>query len=232
MEKPAKTAHVVGFYVSILTAVITLITFGIAMLTPPISGANCQEDCLAYPYLDITSRFPRDYWWMYGALAMLLIYVAWVACLHHYAAASRKIFSQVGLALACMAAAILIVNYFVQTSVIQSSLENGETAGITLLTQYNPHGLFIALEEVGYLLMSLAFLFLAPVFSSAHRVEKTLRWMFAASAVLALVGLIVITLAYGIDRQDRFEVIVISIDWLVLIVGGFLSAVVFRRAQS
>ncbi len=33
----------------------------------------------------------------------------------------------------------------------------GEKEGISLLTQFNPHGIFIALKEVGYLLMSLSF---------------------------------------------------------------------------
>jgi hypothetical protein len=28
---------------------------------------------------------------------------------------------------------------------------NGETDGLSILTQYNPHGIFIALEEIGYL---------------------------------------------------------------------------------
>ena len=32
-----------------------------------------------------------------------------------------------------------------------------------MLIQYNPHGVFIALEEPGYLVMSLSFLFMAPV---------------------------------------------------------------------
>jgi hypothetical protein len=42
------------------------------------------------------------------------------------------------------------------------SLMNGQAQGIALLTQYNPYGVFIVLEELGYLLMSLSFLFLAP----------------------------------------------------------------------
>jgi hypothetical protein len=230
MEK--QTAHVLGFYASILTAVTTLITFGIAILTPPISGANCGDSCIVYPYLDIVSRFPRDYLWMYGALAMMLVTVIWVACIHHYAAEGKKIFSQIGLSLALMAAAILVVNYFVQVSVIQSSLENGETEGIPLLTQYNPHGIFIALEEIGYVIMSVAFLFLAPVFAGTNRVEKTIRWIFILSFLLVLAGLVAISISYGINRQDRFEVIVLSIDWLVLIVGGLLTGAVFRRAMG
>jgi hypothetical protein len=34
---------------------------------------------------------------------------------------------------------------------------------------------------------------------------------------------------YGLDRQDRFEVAVISIDWLVLTINGALLSIVFRR---
>jgi len=41
--------------------------------------------------------------------------------------------------------------------------------------------------------------------------------------------LIVISISYGLDRMDRFEVAVISIDWLVLIINGVLLSVLFRR---
>jgi len=34
---------------------------------------------------------------------------------------------------------------------------------------------------------------------------------------------------FGIERQDRFEVIVISINWLVLIINGILLSVFFNR---
>jgi hypothetical protein len=39
----------------------------------------------------------------------------------------------------------------------------------------------------------------------------------------------VISIKYGLDRQDRFEVVVLSVDWLVLIVNGVLLSMVFRR---
>jgi hypothetical protein len=34
---------------------------------------------------------------------------------------------------------------------------------------------------------------------------------------------------FGIERQDRFEVIAISINWLVLIINGILLSVFFKR---
>lgn len=228
----AVTPHTyrLGFYAAILTAVVTLVTFGIAILTPPISGANCGDSCIEYPYLDIVSRFPRDYLWMYPAMGIALLFVVLTSCIHAYAAEDRQVFSRIGLSIAVISATILIVDYFVQVSVVQPSLESGETEGIPLLTQYNPHGIFIALEEIGYLLMSVAFLCLAPVFTGSDRVEKALRWIFIVSFILVLAGLVVISGQYGINRKDRFEVIAISVDWFTLIAAGVLLSRVFKRA--
>jgi hypothetical protein len=215
-----------------VTAVLTLFTFVIAFLTPPISGPNCMDPCIEYPYLDIESRFPRDYWWMIPATVLMAIFVVLMVCIHQSARPEKKVFSQIGLSFALMAAAVLMVDYFVQLSVIQPSIENGETEGIPLLTQYNSHGLFIVLEEIGYIIMSLAFLFMAPVFSGDNRVEKALRWIFALAFFLILVALIVISITKGIDRGDTFEIISISVDWTVLIITGILLSIVFKRALS
>lgn len=48
---------------------------------------------------------------------------------------------------------------------------------------------------------------------------------------LTLSPLIGASLLYGIYRQYRFEVIVISIDWLALIATGILLSIVFKRAD-
>ncbi|MCI0714215.1 MAG: hypothetical protein L0154_28930, partial [Chloroflexi bacterium] len=144
-----------GFYTAIAITILTIITFGIAFLTPPLSGPSCTDSCYEYPYHDIASRFPRDYYWMYPAMVLTLLFVVLLVIIHHYAADNRKVFSQIGLSFGLIAAAALLVDYFVQVSVIPPSLENGETDGIALLTQFNSHGAFIALEEVGYLMMSL-----------------------------------------------------------------------------
>lgn len=53
---------------ALATTVLTIITFGIAIATPPLAGPFCTGECYAYPYLDIASRFPRDYYWMYPAM--------------------------------------------------------------------------------------------------------------------------------------------------------------------
>ena len=225
------TQNKFGFYASISTAVLTIVTFVIAILTPPLSGPFCQNDCLVYPFLDIASRFPRDYIWMYPAILLMLSYIILSVCIHYCAPAEKKIYGHIGLVFALISATILIADYFLQLSVIQPSLLNGETDGIAMLTQYNPHGIFIALEDLGYLLMSFSFLFIALVFSGS-RLEKSIRMVFMSGFVLTILSLVIISFMYGIHREYRFEVISISINWLVLIVSGILLSRFYKKIKQ
>lgn len=218
-----------SFHVALATAVVTFITFVIAFLTPPLSGPFCEGGCFEYPYNGIASRFPRDYIWMYPAISVSILYLVLMVCIHYHASAERKIFSHIALSISLIASTILIVDYFVQVSVIQPSMLRGETDGIAILSQYNPHGLFIALEEIGYLLMSLSFICVAPVFPPTDRLHKALRVILALGFPAAIAGLALITIKYGVVREYIFEVMVISIVWLELIVASLLLASMFRR---
>ncbi|MFA6257733.1 MAG: hypothetical protein WC671_01830 [Candidatus Paceibacterota bacterium] len=221
----------IGFYISILTGTATVITFIVAYLTEPLSGPFCVGSCFKYPYLDMVLRFPADYIWMYCAIVWLLLYIIFMTCIHRQADSEKKTFSQVGLSFAIMSALILLANYFIQLSVVQPSLLNGEFDGIALITQYNPHGIFIALEELGFILMGVSFLFMAPVFSKS-RLERVIRSIFIGSFVLTLITFILISIFYGINREYRFEVAVMSINWLTLIVSGILVGTMFKRSWN
>ncbi|VVB96802.1 Uncharacterised protein [uncultured archaeon] len=218
-----------GFYSSIFLTVITLITFGFAITAIPISGINCP-DCLEYPYLDTLSQFPGDYLWMFPATLLILTYLIFIVSVHSFASRKNKIFSRISLAFAIISSVVLLSCYFIQFSVIPASLMNGETEGIALLTQYNPHGVFIALEELGYLMMSFSFLFIAPVFTNNNRVENSIRWIFIIAFILATIAFAFVTIKHGIVRKDRFEIMVILINWLVLMTNGILTSIVFKRA--
>ncbi len=221
-----------GYYIALATAILTIVTFGIAIFTPPISGPFCKESCIDYPYENIVSRFPRDYVWMYPAMILTLLYIALFVCIKQFSPLNKKIFGQLGLSFASGAAIIIIIDYFIQVSVVQPSLINGEKEGIAILTQYNPHGIFIALEEIGYLLMSLSFLCVFPVFSKAVRLENTIRWIFLTGFLLMILSFILVSIVLGVNREYIFEVIAITIDWTVLIIAGFLLAKLFKEKSS
>jgi hypothetical protein len=124
---------------------------------------------------------------------------------------------------------VLVLIYYIQLTVIQPSIEKGETDGISILNQYNPHGLFIAFEEVGYLFMSLVFLVLAQAFSSTKKYEKIIRWVFIVSFILTFASFTLISLIYGINREYRFEVAIITINYITLIISGIFIAKMFKR---
>lgn len=221
-----------GYYIALATALLTIVTFGIAIFTPPISGPFCKESCIDYPYENIISRFPRDYIWMYPAIILTLLYMVLFVCIKQYSPMNKKIFGQLGLTFASMAGTIIVLDYFIQVSVIQPSILRGEREGIAILTQYNPHGIFIALEEIGYLLMSLSFLCVVPVFSKTPRLENIIRWIFFAGFILIVSSFILVSIMLGSKREYIFEVIAITIDWSVLIIEGFLLATLFKENKS
>lgn len=230
-----RSSRRLGFWVALLTTVAAAAALGLGATTPPRSGPFCSLAwagvCVTYPYTAVVAYVPRDYYWMYPALLMGPLFALLVVCIHDQAAAERKFFSQIALLFAAMAATLLATNYFIQLAVIQPSLLKGETAGLTLFSQYNPHGIFIALEDLGNLLLSWAFLFIAPVFNQPGRMARFLSRFFTVMGALAVGGFIVYALYYGQDLEYRYEVFSIMIDWVGLIVAGLLLSIFFARPE-
>ena len=229
-----ETKHIarVGFYAALMTVLLTLGSFAIAYLTPPLSGPFCTGGCYTYPYSDIASRFPRDYYWMYPAMVLNMVYYVLMVAIHYFAPIEKKIFSHIGMSFAFLSMATFVIDYFLQVSVIQPSLVLGETDGIAILSQFNAHGVFIVLEEIAFIMMSMSMLFMTPVFVGQTKSEKALRWIFTGSFALTTVSFALFTVFYGIFREYRFEVAAFAINWLALIASGILLSIVFRRAMA
>jgi hypothetical protein len=207
----------------------TVLTLGFAITEVPISRANCVGECVDYPYLDTVSQFPKDFRWMPLAMILEFIYLVLMVSIHASAPLQKKIFSQIGLMFAVIAAGILLCDYFLQFSIIPISLMSGESEYLAMKIQNNPRGEFFSLAELGYLVMSLSFLSMAPVFDPRNRLEAAVLWAFIIGFILAILSQAIVPVLFGLDRQDRFEISIISIDWLVLIINGVLLGIFFRR---
>jgi len=205
------------------------VALAIGVTTPPRSGPFCRGDCITYPFADAAAFVPRDYLWMYPAVLMVLLFVVVIACIHQRAEAHSRLFTRVALSLAAISATALLADYFLQLTVVQPSLLKGESAGLSLISQYNPHGVFIALEDLGFLVMGLAFLFVAAGLVGRSRLERAGRYVLATGGILAVVALVVLALVYRSDLEYRYEVAAIAIDWLTLIAAGVLFSLLFRR---
>jgi hypothetical protein len=202
------------------TTALTVITAAVAISTPPLSGPWCQRQCFHDPYLDIASRFPRDYFWMFPAILQAASFLFLLVCIHEFTPPSRKVFSMASVAFGVIASGTLMVTYFTQLAVIQPSLIRGETDGISMLTQFNSHGLFIALEELGYLMMLAALALAASSFTASTKSARVLRWVLRGGFALGLLSLSYFLLAHGHQREYFYEIAVISISWLTLVASG------------
>jgi hypothetical protein len=155
------TASRFGFYAGLFTAVMGVVAFGLAVTAVPVAGANCPSNCVPYPYMGTAGQWPKDFLWQPPAILFILGYLALMLSIHDSVPAGRKILSLAALCLALVSATVLAIDYYVQFAVVPVSLQANETNGLPLLIQYNPHGLFIALEEFGYLAMGLSFVLVA-----------------------------------------------------------------------
>ncbi len=218
-----------GFYSSIILSILTVIAFGFAMTAIPPAGPYCPGNCMEYPFPDILSYYPRDYYWMYLAIFQLFAFVIFIVANHFIANRNNKLFTSLSMSFTLISSTVLLLAYFTQFSVVPVSVMKGESEGIALITQYNEHGLFIAMEELGYITMSVALFFLAFAFSKNTRLERIIRLILFSQLGLTILTFIFYTLKFGIERSYRFEVATITINWTVLIAIGIMVGLHYRK---
>jgi hypothetical protein len=211
---------VFGFWVAVLTAALAAAALAIAVTTPPRSGPYCSTSCIAYPYTDAAAFVPKDYLWMYPAALASVTLVVLVTCVHRHARDELKVFSLVALCLATLGAGLLLSDYFIQIAVVQPSLLDGQVSGVSLFSQYNPHGIFIALEDGGYSLIGLAFVFSGLSLRNRTPLERVICRLLVISGGAVIAVLVGFALIFGRDLEYRFEVIGLSLDWIVIMVAG------------
>ena len=218
-----------GFWAASLTALLAAVSFGVAITTPPRTGPYAAAgSAIAYPYAAAARFVPRDFVWMYPALLMMLAFLVLAACVRERAAGDRKLFGTIGLCLAAVSFTVIALDYFIQLRTVQPALVHGELEGLAIISQYNPHGVFIALEEFGFLVMGLSFAFLALALG-ASRLERATRWVYLVSSALIVAAFVGMSWYFGLGIEYRFEVTAIALGWLTLMASGSLLAFVFRR---
>ena len=219
-------------WIAVLTALMAVIYLAMAITTLPHSGPYCRSDCVGYPYTDVAAFVPRDYLWMYPALVLTLLAVVLMESIHHQLALGRGLLSRIAVAFTTMGAAILVVDYASQLTFLQPALLLGETEGLSPWSQYNPHGIFIALENIGYGLLSFAFLFVgAAMVGTPWKLWPAAGWVFVCGGALVLAALVLYATVYRVRLDYRFEVAAIGVTWLVLIVAPVLLSVALVRTR-
>lgn len=224
----AAAACRVGVPAAIAVAALAAAGFVLGILTPPRSGPWCVVDCTIYPYLGAARFFPRDYFWMLPGILLAPMFLTVAACVHFCIPPARRVFSLLAVCCATAATSLIALDYFVQVLAVQPSLEHHQMDGVAFFAQYNPHGIFLVLEDLGYLLLAEAFVLVAVALPKASKGAKPTRWTMSAAGVLVFVGFVAFAIHFGSDMALPFELAVITIVWIGLIPIGLLMARWFR----
>lgn len=221
----------IGFYSALILTIITILTFAASMFAIPPAGPYCPNNCMEYPYENILSYFPRDYIWMYLASFQVITLMIFFISTYSVIPDARKIIGIISIVFGILSSSVLLINYYVQYAVVPISVLKNEREGISLLTQYNGHGIFIALEELGFILMSIAYAFLSLAFSKASKLHKSIKLLMLLPIIVIFISFIGYSLIYGLDRDYRFEVVAITINWITTIIIGILMCIKYHRMK-
>lgn len=220
----SKRVNRLGFWAAIFTAILAA-----AFFTMGIFGSTSWDYIpgivnYIWSYIKII-----DYALFIPGFLLSAVFVVLMACIHYYASLDKKIYSLIGLAFALIYVTVITTDYFTLWTVILPSIIRGETAGLSIFSIYNPHGLFVALESVAYLMMSVALLSIAPVFEGG-KIEMALRWLFIIGFILTVGSLLgVFLMNYDIVM---FEIAVLAIYCPLLVISGVLLAIIFRKNEN
>jgi hypothetical protein len=228
-----------GWWAGVLTSVASAAAWILVMVVPgapPRSGANCTGGpgtCLTYPYTDAAAYVPDDFLWMIPAFLLGPLLVVLLNSLLHDALGSHRPSARIALRLASAAAVVLMADYYVQFTTVQASLVRGETGGgLSLLSQYNPHGVFIALEDLGYATMLTALAAASLALPRTTRPERVLRRLLATTGTGGALLFPVLLAVLGRDLDYTYEVLAICVAWFTLLVAGLLAATIFSAAGA
>lgn len=147
----------------------------------PTGCTDGTADCITYPHADVTSFVAHDYVWLYAASPL-----RW------------RTASDTGATLAAIAAGPLLIDYGAQLLVVQPSVLVGESSGLSVLSQYNLHVLFIGLWDIGDATLALA---------------------------LILLLFVILAFVYRSALDVRFEVLALLLTYLVLIAAGTMLSI-------
>jgi hypothetical protein len=181
-----QTAINLGFWSAILASIFTILfvvlAVGTSLAFPPKTWSGIQTYAENFNWLDMASFIPA----FFLAPTMVIL----MACINAVTPEKKQVFSLIGLAFASVYAALIPTNYYLQLFVVRLNLQSGTLDGLALLAQPNLHSVFFALETLGYAFLSLATLFVSPVFKGGT-LAGWIRSLFIVSGAVGIFGVLI-----------------------------------------
>ncbi|RJP81019.1 MAG: DUF4386 family protein [Candidatus Zixiibacteriota bacterium] len=168
-------------------------------------------------------------------LGFLLVggWLALIVALHRVAEDHHKARTQTAAAFATVFAALIFLNYVLQTTFVPALARNyqpGFASTITALSMANPMSLAWGLEMWGYGFLGVATWLVAPVFSR-NRFERVLATLFIANGIASI--LTAILTALDMTWLMTLPGLIAYVVWniLVFIMAGMAAVALQRRMR-
>ncbi len=147
------------------------------------------------------------------SLLLAPAFLVMMVCVNAAVPEERRIWSQLGVALACVYVPSCAAAYVVELFVVEPRVLRGSGSDVALLTLVRGDSVLNAIDGIGYVFMCLATLLAAPAFGQ-NGLERWIRWLLLANGVLALP----IFLTYFVDRRFMW----LAALWCVTITASAL----------
>lgn len=132
----------------------------------------------------LSSPFWRSVLSYAPSIFLALTFLVMTAVIHGVARPESRVWTHVGVCLACMYATINCFIYIIQVLIVAPSMLNGEFEAVALFDMA-PGRPLIAANALAYTLMGLSTLFLAAAFKGGSRLEKVTRGVLLAHGVIS-----------------------------------------------
>lgn len=217
-----KLAAVIGFWSALLVVVLNIwfyLAYGLyqsIMLKPWYGLTDYAASFQPVPLLA----------WIIPCFLLAPIFLIMISCLHIWAVEEKYIWGFLAVVFAVVYTTLMCVNYYIQLTVVQYNLINGNTDNLSLWLYANPYPRSFpgAFEGVAYGSMCVSFLFAAQIFPE-EKLQRLAHWMFVGTGITGLVVFI--------DPIFRLPILLLMVDGIAggifLTLAPLLLAVVFNN---
>lgn len=211
-------AIALGFWSALLTAIFTILFVISTFVFLPPAWEGIQSYSKSFNSWQLISVVPC----MIFALTNVMLMVS----LHYYIPEHQRIYSLLGIAFTVIYATIIWINAYLQLFVVRLNMLQGQLESLAILAMPNTHSVFYALEAIGYGFLSIALLFISPVFTG-KRLANWIRGLFIVVGILGIYGVV-------IALFDKPVLIISGLGlWMILYpISMVLVCIFFRKARE
>ncbi len=201
-----------------ISIVLLTIIFGIAIIIyPPQDFRTTSAFLNEFGFKNLAPIIP--------GFLLVLANVPLFSALYFYAGSEKKITALAGILFGAGYMVCSGTNYFIQMGMIVRNIPGSESGNIALFLMANPGSFASAIDNLGYLFLSVSFLFFSGIFSR-HGLQSWIKAIFIIFGISGLLG----ALGYILNNPLLENMVLLSA--IPYLAGIILLLIEFSRIKE